>query len=465
MNVTAEQAFGTAPRTVAEPRRPVLRVVLFGAVLALGVYQLGVLDDRGDIHRAALVFVAGWVLCVALLASRGQGGVYSPPAAYVVVFGLFHGGLLLNLVLRGSPGLPDVEISWFRTGLAPVAATLASIGMLSFTLAASWTSSTNAVVRPARPGESRALGILGLGVQFVGIVISFGVILGRGGSGLSGYSAYLDATRGDGLLPYGILAVGIGPVLAIAAGGNVRWVAWFLFAGYAVLAFPLGLRGEVLFPLVAMLMVEVRRGRRMRPLWTAGGAVAVMTLIGIVRQTRAGGLGALFSTSTVGSPMDAVAEMGYSLRPTVVVLGWHSRGEPLRGGNTFLAVPARVLEKVLGQGTPEFDTRLFNVEVLSRVGPIGGSPVAEGYHNFGPAGVIGLMVLLGLLVAVLTRNDRTPTHDAFFGAIFVILLIQVRNAFAPVPVQILLVVALFAGVRLLAREQAGSMHPRGMTRR
>ncbi len=382
-----------------------------------------------------------------------------------MVFGLFHGGLLLNTVLRGDLGLPDVEISWFFTGLAPVAATLASIGMLSFTLASSWAGGANAVVRPARPGESWALGVLGLGVQSVGIVIILGVILGRGGSGLSGYSAYLDAARGDGLLPYGILAVGIGPVLAIAAGGKARQVAWFLFAVYAALVFPLGLRGEVLFPLVAMLMVEVRRGRRMRPLWTAGGVVAVMTLIGVVRLSRAGGFGALFSTSAVGAPMDAVAEMGYSLRPTVVVLAWHAQGDPLRGGDTFLAAPARTLERLLGESPPVFDTRLFNVEILSRVGPIGGSPVAEGYHNFGLAGVVGVMALLGLLIATLTRRDRTPMSDAFFGAILVILLTQIRNSFAPVPAQILLVVALLAVVRLLAATPTESARPGSVPRR
>jgi hypothetical protein len=157
--------------------------------------------------------------------------------------------------------------------------------------------------------------------------------------------------------------------------------------------------------------------------------------------------------------MDAVAEMGYSLRPTTVVLGWHSRGEPLRGGDTFLAVPARALEKLVGEGPPAFDTRLFDVEILSRVGAIGGSPVAEGFHNFGLAGVIGVMALLGLLVAIVSRNPRTPTDDAFVGAVLVILLTQVRNAFAPVPVQLLLVVALFAGVRLLTADRTGSSHP------
>jgi hypothetical protein len=58
-------------------------------------------------------FILGWILCVALLASRHRVGIYSPPAAYVRDFGLFHGGVLTNLVLRGNQGLPNVDIRWF----------------------------------------------------------------------------------------------------------------------------------------------------------------------------------------------------------------------------------------------------------------------------------------------------------------------------------------------------------------
>jgi hypothetical protein len=259
--------------------------------------------------------------------------------------------------------------------------------------------------------------------------------------------------------------MGVGPVLAIAAGGRARTSSWLLFAAYAAVAVPLGLRGEVLFPLVAMLVVEVRRGRRIRPAWTIGGTVAVMTVIGVVRRTRHGGGGALLDASALGAPLDAVAEMGYSLRPTVVVLGWHERGEPLRGGDTFLAVPARALEELLGGSPPTFDDRLFNVEIMARSGPIGGSPVAEAYHNFGTAGVIAVMALLGLLVTLLARISRTPRNDAFLGALLVILLIQVRNSFAPVPLQIVLVVGLFSVARLLASAgpllTGDRLHPAG----
>ena len=83
---------------------------------------------------------------------------------------------------------------------------------------------------------------------------------------------------------------------------------------------------------------------------------------------------------------------------------------------------------------------MFNVEIANRVGQIGGSPVAEAFHNFGTVGVVLFMAVLGALLVRLERRS-----DAVVGVVLLPLLIQVRNSFAPVPVQIgigLLLVAL-----------------------
>ena len=447
------------PMTVT--RRHVVRAVLLAAVGTVGAYQLTNLAEPGGLGRAALAFLVGWVLCVALVASRGRGGVYSPAAAYLSVFGLFHGGLLLTFSLPDAIGPPASELHWFLGGHGPVAATLASIGMITFALAAELVAAgaSRSPERSSGSGE-HALGVLGLGVQVAGLVVFAGVVLSDWGFGplVFGYAAYLEAAQDSALLGYSILALGVGPVLAIAGGGRERLLSWWLFLAYTLVAFPLGLRGEVLFPLVAMLVVEVRRGRRIRPLWTVTGVLIVMTLIGVVRETRTEGIGALPNLSTLASPLDAAAELGSSLRPTVVVLGWHDRGEPFRHGATLLVVPIRAVEKLLGHPPPAFDDRLFNAEILARVGPIGASPVAEAYHNFGTAGVVGFMAFLGVLMGLLTRIDRTPANDALLGALLVVFLIQVRNSFAPVPLQIVLIVGLLGLARVVAR--AGDEKPR-----
>jgi hypothetical protein len=142
--------------------------------------------------------------------------------------------------------------------------------------------------------------------------------------------------------------------------------------------------------------------------------------------------------------------MGYSLRPAAVVAGWHSAAEPFRDGVTLVVVPLRFIEKITGLhgGPPNYDDRLFNAEIAQRVGPIGGSPIAEGYHNFGIAGVILLMAAIGLVVGRVDRIPRTPCGNALAGAMLLPLFVEVRNSFAPVPVQLALGLLLLWFVRV-----------------
>ncbi|WP_214405092.1 O-antigen polysaccharide polymerase Wzy [Pseudonocardia lacus] len=454
-----------APRsTVRQSGKSPGHWALILVTAGLGLHEVVTFAAPRTLQQSATVFVLAWALCLALAARRASGGVYSPAAAYLAVFGLFHGGLLLDIALRGTSGLSGADISWLLGGLGPPAAALATVGMVAFTLGAEFVPRPRSAPAPqgADLRERQVLGRLGLAVQLIGLVIFTQVVVGGGGLGLlrSGYLSYLEAAQGSGLLPYGILALGVGPVLAITAGGWHRRVAWAAFVAFALVAFPLGLRGEVLFPLVAMLVIEVRRGRRFSVLWTAVGAMVVLLLIGVVRRTRTRGLDALLDPNALTSPLDGAAEMGFSLRPVVAVLGWHERGEPFRHGETLLVVPMRTVERLAGYGTPEYDDRLFNVEIMQRVGPIGGSPVAEAYHNFGVVGVVAVMAVLGVVLGVLARRRRTPLDDALLGSLLTILLIQVRNSFAAVPAQVLLVAALLVVVRLVTVTRDETTHPR-----
>jgi len=98
----------------------------------------------------------------------------------------------------------------------------------------------------------------------------------------------------------------------------------------------------------------------------------------------------------------------------------------------------RFFEKLTGWhgGPPVRDDRLFNVEILDRVGPIGGSPVAEGYHDAGLFGVLLLLGAIGCAIGWLERRPATPLGHAAVGVLLLPLLGQIRNSFAPVPAQI-----------------------------
>ena len=443
--------------------RPGRRGLPLFAVACLVATALAFPLSDNDIAGMAVVFTLSWLLCLALLILGGHGAFYRPSVTWLVLFGLFHGGLLMGIALRGPDGFTAYDSSWLYSGYTGEAVRLAIFGMAVFTLAAEL-----AAGRPGRAGDREgglpmatlpvdsrpAFAMVGLVAESAGVVIFAWTVVHAGGLGLlsGGYLTFLQAGESEGGLGYATFLIGVGAVLAVIGGGRARTTAWIVFSGYAVVAFLIGTRGAVLFPLLALLAVEVREGRRIRTLWTVLTVPAVLILIGLVRTTRLTGFGSSVF-SIWAAPLDAIAEMGYSLRPSVVVLGWHAAEEPFRHGVTFAAVPLRFVEAVTGLhgGPPVYDDRLFNVEILHRVGPIGGSPLAEAYHNAGIAGIVLFMVAAGVVLGRLEQRPLSPSGNALTGIVLLPLLIQTRNSFAPVPAQIAVGLLLLWLVRMISR--------------
>jgi hypothetical protein len=437
-----------------------VRPLLCVALACLAGFVLVVPLPSEDVPVNAVAFWLAWALCLALLVRKG---VWRPSTAYLVLFGLFHGGLLLSIALRDAEVVTDYGVFWLYHSHMAEATRLAILGMTAFALCAELATGrpdhrpatdTPATVDAGARAYPRGCGTVGLAVEFVGLAIFTAAVLGAGGfDQLTGsYPAFIEANQSNELLGYGTLFIGMGAVLAINAGGTARTAGWLAFAAHAVVAFQIGSRGEVLFPLLALLVVEARHGRPLRPLWTVLGVPCVLWLIALVRTTRLPD-GSAAASTLWSAPLDAVAEMGYSLRPTIVVLDWHAYGEPFRHGITLIAVPVRLVERLGGRhgGPPVPDDRLFNVEIMDRVGPVGGSPVAEGYHNAGLLGVLLLLGAIGLAIGWLERRPATLAGHATVGVLLLPLLVQIRNSFAPVPVQFAVGVALLLVVREVAR--------------
>ena len=406
----------------------------------LGGLLLGWSVPVGAIDRAALAFTLVWLAQLVLSSRTCRNGWRSIPVLYLATFGLFHGGLLLSVSLRGSAGLvlPSGQ-AWLYGPYLPGAVRLVLLGTVAFGTAVQLAGRGRAGSPPVEGPDTR-LAAIGLVVQVFSLAALSGALRS------ANYNAYLGATSGSTAVAYALLLIGFGTAFAVAGSRAQRRTGIVLFALFAVAGFPLGLRGEVLFPLAVVVAVEARRGRRVPVAAAVPAAFAVLVLIGMVRQTREDGTVALLHTG-LSSPLDAVAEMGYSLYPTVVVQQWRAMGEPAEHGMTLVAVPVRLVERVTGWhgGPPEVDYRLFNVEVSSRVGPIGGSPVAEGYVNLGTPGTVLLMGVIGGLLGLV---DRRCADGALIAVVALPVVLGIRQALAPLPVQILLGVALLAIGRL-----------------
>ncbi len=245
-------------------------------------------------------------------------------------------------------------------------------------------------------------------------------------------------------MPTAYLLMGFGiPVASASRHPSSRRAALVLFALWSLPAFTLGLRGEVIIPAAAYAVVAARR--RVTPLrpWMAAlavGVVAAGSAVRVIRQHGLAGAGTLTSTD----PLSGLTELGYSIRPLVVAVGYHARGEDYVGYGTYLAPVRRlVMGRLLGYQVPSVteDPTVFGSMIARRVGPIGGSVAAEAYRSGGVFGMLLILFLLGVVLARIDATASTLLKDAAAGMVAFSLFLWIRNDFTPVPVQMTVAVA------------------------
>jgi hypothetical protein len=144
-------------------------------------------------------------------------------------------------------------------------------------------------------------------------------------------------------------------------------------------------------------------------------------------------------------------ELGQSLRPTYETIRWIDDGDQFLEGASFWSPIERGFLRLFPIQEREVvdEDRQMTVLVFQRVGPIGFSPVAEAYYNFGVVGVPAVMAIIGLIVSALGMAGATPVGRAAMLTTLVPLLIFVRNSFTQVPGQIVIGLSLVAAVWLL----------------
>lgn len=375
-----------------------------------------------------------------------MAGVWTATGTYGLVFWCFHFGLIAVLA-SGYVGVEDLsvwDLSWLLGPYAADASMLALAGMLGWACGASIVflrrgqrpfGSHAVSSEPAHAfGPAGSLMVLGAVATWSLIVLTTG---GLGGF-LVSYADYRQMTADLGAVLGVIwLVLGCGIVLSITGrAGWLRTSAGIVFAALAVVALPIGLRGEVMFRGVAALVAAARCGRGLSTRNAIALGVGLLALIPIVREVRQTGLSGLSNAVLEPRFYEGLAEMGASLHPVEKVVRWHAEGEPFERGGTYWAPIERAAARLLPELSvvaADDDMRISSVLVTDRVGAIGFSPVAESYRNFGPLGVV---LVLGLFGAVMAGIDtiRQPRAAVLTLAIaYVPLLVNIRNAFVSVP--------------------------------
>lgn len=450
------------------------------AVVALFVLQLSTGIPR---RLAAAEAIAILAVALLLIARTAAQGMWSPQCIYLAVLGLFHLGLAPNVVLDIDPRLPASDYFWYQGELLTTAINLTTIAILSYTTAVLFCCSS-LPRQMLRTGDSsrrapkiidehlsvaRAKGLSAAGSVVLLISVATWFVTSISAVGVGGlfgsYLDYLDAT-GPTLTGVTYLGMALGLALAVIRPvGMLSGAALLAFAVFACVGFILGLRGEVLFTVAAAVPVIARHAKMPGKLATIAATMTVLIAISLARGVRDRGLlNALQFGAGSASPLDALVELGTTLRVVAVVSAWHEAGEPFRHGDTYTVVMVRFLEGLdsTARLAAERDFRLFNSEIASRVGLIGGSTVAEAYHNFAIPGVVVVSVLLGGLFAYFGRGQGGVLTVASYAVVAGPLFNHIRNTFVTVvpAVGIGLVVVGFV-VFVTPRTKAGSERLRG----
>lgn len=408
---------------------------------------------------AAIVFGAA-LLSISV---RAPSGLWSAPSVVLVVIGVFHLGLVPFWITGSDPGLHRLsDVGWYYGPIGALSLGLVSLGVAAFALGAHivFALYDPLPVVPQFDGDSRAAALIssaGAVIVVVAVVLWFSLAIQRGGAGVffGGYLQFREIMSGSLL---GVLYQPIGIGVALLVMGRLRGVALLgasAFAAWAVVGFFVGLRGEVLHPLLAALVMLGMRRPLVRPITAAVGSLLLLSLIHLVQQVRVQGISSAAAAGVSVNPLGGLAELGYTLRVVAVSVRWHVvDGEPFAGGTTYTVAVARVIEAVLAPASrplAEFDARLFNQLILSREGPIGGSIIGEAYHNGGALAVVIALMVAGGAAAWVCSSTRSPWHAAAGVAVLIPLMYHVRNAFVPVIPWTLAALSLVAALYLADR--------------
>ena len=454
-----------------------------GAALFVLCASFPVLTQTGwlSMHLISAIWcVLVWAVGYSAIVLSDVRGLWSPAAIYFVIFAFFHYGLAVMVVLGGSPD----DLSWFLDPEVPEAFALVGLGgiglalgsiapvMIRAVLAYRRGTDNNDANRPPSVRTSPHEIIFTQMTSTISSTITVVCILGwtlmtlmaTGGSlfGLS-YGDFLNATEG---YPRAWLTFGIAIGLTLAAmdlGQRASRIAMGTFIVWALIALPIGIRGDVMFPAAGAFAAQAWKLYRIPVRYFIGGAIVMLCVASLLREVRAEGISKVDWRWEVVSPANALKELGQSLRPTYETIRWLQDGDQRLGGASFWSPLERGFFRLFPvQQRVDIDEDLqLSVLTIQRVGPIGFSPVAEAHYNFGTVGVPLVMGFIGFVVGLLGMWGRSPLGLALMLSTLIPILIFVRNSFTPVPGQmvigwglVLLLWALSAVIakRLYARE-------------
>lgn len=413
-----------------------------GLILLGGIFAFFGVAGRGNFTEpemtAGLFASLYWAIGLAICTLRGiNHATSSLYFAFCGVLGLFHLGIPLGSLLGAfDENFANYVERWYyrpETFDALMAVILFLVGYFGAM-----------IVRPRVNTTYRGLsGIFSVSTMHArpvflvfAMLVFVWIVLVRFVHGVSNYAMYHQMAEIPILkFVYVYVTNLIGSlfvIICLSAKYRVRALVLFIF--WAAFSFPIGLRGEVLFPLAIAVPLLVRQGvLRVNAFKATTGVLGILVLISVVYHYRAAG--EIAEDANI-SPAAAIVEMGGSLRPVHEVFKWLGTGElDYFLGATYWAPFERAIAKIapiIEEPEATDDDRLMNVVIFKKAGPYGFSLVAEAFINFGWAGVTLIGLACGyffLLMDEKFRHAATTQYSIVDVLVVYALFFHVRQSF------------------------------------
>lgn len=415
----------------------------------VGVWVLATYLNVFEAPRALLesITALNWIILSVILYTTLPKGMWSICFIFLSVVGVFHIGLVLANSVDGITDADTLyQISWwFYKVETENAIHIVNLAMIGFSLSAILFSTYPTKVQKKHDDSvmyrKRLFHMGGLLLCFF-VALFFAVIVSTGA--ISSYGAYLEVMGNNPLyaaiFSYLYFFIGVALVfMCVSYSKGFGYVYFFVFAIWALVAFKIGLRGEVMFPSAVAGCMLGRKGAPIRGYILALGIILFLIVTGIVKNARVSGD---YSGDLGINPLNAIAEMGSSLRAVQETVKWRKDDnfELLMGGSYWAPFERQFALFIpqLDRIDVQKDGRLLNIVVQKRAGPIGFSAIAEAYINFGEKGGIMVFFLFGWAMAKLDSTVSTIRNDILIGVALLPIFVTIRNSFIHVPVQIIL---------------------------
>jgi hypothetical protein len=317
MQLMAVTTFSSNLRTSKKRYAPTI-ILVNGFLLAV---MLICRDAICQLNTRQVAFICTFIVLAefVVLISTSSKGLWSVSACYLSVFLLFHFGL--TSVYAAGISIESFLPSWYSSDWFYSEDTKNAIYLCALGFVACVTGiyaarcsrlSLLSKKKMSKDNLSEFIGPLGFFLVIVGIGLWIFSILRIGTFALliGSYSTYLETVSGS-VANNAFFSIGLGLIFVTISKPCIwRSLGLCLFALWALVAFPLGLRGEILFPSVTALAICAGRKIPFKPVYVVLAAFLMLCLIAFVKEQRAHGLGSIEWSTIVMNPVNGVAEMG-----------------------------------------------------------------------------------------------------------------------------------------------------------